>query len=126
MKLNLDSFRTDHFLIKSHNSDSIQVNDLSFSQSVIVCLDQAPQLWTIDSISKLTTIETSALLQDKDPEIVLIGTGKKHVFPSAATLIPLLEANIGYEVMDTAAACRTYNVLAGEGRRVVAGLILPG
>lgn len=125
MKLNQDSFRKDHFLIKSCSPDSIQVNDQNFSQSIVVCLDQAPRSWSLDSIDNITAKEISALLQGGDPELVLIGTGAKHSFPPAVVLIPLLEAKIGYEIMDTAAACRTYNVLAGEGRRVVAGLILP-
>jgi uncharacterized protein len=58
------------------------------------------------------------------PELVLIGTGQKQKFPGASILQPLIHAQIGYEIMDTGAACRTYNVLAGEGRKIVAGLIL--
>jgi uncharacterized protein len=125
MELNLDSFRKDHFLIKSCNADGIQVNEQQFSQSIVVCLDQAPRSWSPDSIDKISANEISALLHVGNPELILIGTGVKHCFPPAVVLIPLLEAKIGYEIMDTAAACRTYNVLAAEGRRVVAGLILP-
>ena len=57
---------------------------------------------------------------------MLLGTGSRLHFPPAAVLMPLIAAQIGYEVMDTGAACRTFNVLAGEGRRVVAALLLIG
>lgn len=126
MELNLDSIRKDHFLIRSYSSEGIQVNEQKYSQSVVVCLDQVPRPWPLESIDMITATEITALLQNGNPEVVLIGTGAKHSFPSAAALIPLIEAKIGYEIMDTAAACRTYNVLVSENRRVVAGLILPG
>ena len=51
-------------------------------------------------------------------------TGTRHNVPTAVALVPVLEAKVGYEIMGSEAACRTYNVLASEGRRVVAGLIL--
>jgi uncharacterized protein len=59
------------------------------------------------------------------PEVVIYGSGPRLVFPSAALTRVLFERRIGLETMDTAAACRTYNVLASEGRSVVAALILP-
>ncbi len=58
------------------------------------------------------------------PEIVLLGCGARFRFPSPAVLAPLYGAGIGVEVMDTRAACRTYNILLSEGRRVVAALIV--
>jgi uncharacterized protein len=57
------------------------------------------------------------------PEIVLIGTGKTLQFPDHAVNAILLEQNIGVEIMDTGAACRAYNFLAGEGRLVIAALL---
>ena len=71
------------------------------------------------------TAEAAALLLAKTPEIIIIGTGPTQVFPEAARLRPLLEARIGVEIMSTPAACRTYNVLMGEGRRVLAAICLP-
>jgi uncharacterized protein len=58
------------------------------------------------------------------PELVLFGSGARLRFPQPAWIRPLIEAGIGVETMDTAAACRTYNILAGEGRRVIAALLL--
>lgn len=59
-----------------------------------------------------------------ETEIVLFGSGARHRFPPAAWLAPLIERRLGLETMDTPAACRTYNILAGEGRHVLAALIL--
>ena len=59
-----------------------------------------------------------------DAELVIFGSGKRIRFPSPAWLAPLLERRIGMETMDTQAACRTYNILAGEGRKVVAALLV--
>lgn len=58
------------------------------------------------------------------PELVVFGSGNRLRFPRPQWLRPLIEAGIGVETMDTAAACRTYNILAGEGRRVVAALLV--
>lgn len=58
-----------------------------------------------------------------DPELILFGTGSEHRFPSQALMVAIMERGIGFEVMTTDAACRTYNVLAGEDRRVVAVLL---
>lgn len=62
-------------------------------------------------------------LRQQQPEIVLLGTGPKLRFPHPALTRPLIEARIGLEVMDTGAACRTYNLLAGEGRKVLVAVL---
>jgi len=61
-----------------------------------------------------------------NPEVAILGTGRRQQFPDKALLLPLLRQGIGVEVMDNSAAGRTYNLLAGEGRKVVAAFILPG
>ena len=65
-----------------------------------------------------------AQLADLGPELVIFGSGQRIRFPQAAWLRPLIERGIGVETMDTQAACRTYNILAGEGRHVVVALLL--
>ena len=64
------------------------------------------------------------LIADLQPEVVVLGTGSRLQFPAPAATQPLIQARIGLEVMDTAAACRTYNILMGEGRRVAAALLM--
>lgn len=68
--------------------------------------------------------EHFARLAELGPELVLFGSGDRLRFPRPAWLEPLIKRRIGVEAMDTAAACRTYNILAGEGRHVVAALLL--
>jgi len=124
MQLDLDTIRANEYLIRAYGPDEIMVKDTAYNHSIVVCIDQAPSPWQLTTPNTITSSDIAALLRIVVPEIVLIGTGTRHNFPPAAALVPLLEAKIGYEIMDTAAACRTYNVLASEGRRVVAGLIL--
>ena len=63
-------------------------------------------------------------IRERSPDVVIVGTGSRHVFPSPELLAPLSRAGIGVEVMSTPAACRTWNILGAEGRKVVA-LLLP-
>ncbi len=70
------------------------------------------------------TAEHFATLAELDAELVIFGSGNRIRFPLAAWLQPLMAKRIGLETMDTGAACRTYNILAGEGRHVVVALIL--
>ena len=67
--------------------------------------------------------ETLAAIKTHNPEIVLLGTGRRLRFPPAALTRSLAAARVGLEVMDTPAACRTYNILTGERRRVLAALL---
>lgn len=67
---------------------------------------------------------TIARLRACDPEVVIVGTGARHVFLPPALTAPLMRTGAGVEIMSTSAACRTYNILRAEGRKVVA-LLLP-
>jgi len=64
------------------------------------------------------------MLVSLEPEVILLGTGRRLVFPEPQVLATVHAATIGIEIMDTAAACRTYNILAGESRHVAAALII--
>ncbi len=88
------------------------------------CLLSAQRLiddWPPQQLDELGD-EHMGAIKELLPELLLIGSGEKIRFPSAQQLAALVKLGIGYEVMDTAAACRTYNVLVGEGRKVVAAL----
>ena len=65
-----------------------------------------------------------AQMVDFKPELVLIGTGSRQRFPKPELLKPLITAKIGFEIMDSQAACRTYNILVGEGRQVLLALLV--
>jgi uncharacterized protein len=80
--------------------------------------------WAPTSIEDLVSEHLEALLA-LQPELILLGTGPRLQFPESGILATIHQRQIGVEVMDTAAACRTYNILMTEGRFVVAGLINP-
>ena len=79
--------------------------------------------WNCQRFEELTA-EHFALLAGLKPELVIFGSGTRLRFPPPAFLRTLMEQRIGLETMDTLAACRTYNILAGEGRHVVAALLI--
>lgn len=79
--------------------------------------------WNCTRFEELTENHFALLVADK-PELVLFGSGTRLRFPSPAFLRTLIEHQIGIETMDTLAACRTYNILAGEGRKVIAALLI--
>lgn len=79
--------------------------------------------WNCASFDELTA-EHFALLATTQPELVIFGSGTRLRFPPPAYLRALMDKRIGLETMDTLAACRTYNILAGEGRQVIAALLI--
>jgi len=111
------------YVITAYDSTNIVINGKSFTQSLIIAGDQMNDSWGVDSISTLTNEHVDTILSF-NPELILIGTGSKLTFPAVEAYAPIISAGIGVDFMDTGAACRTYNILMGEGRGVVAGLIL--
>lgn len=123
MKLHLANPRNGYALT-GYGTGFLTVNVTRYEHALVVTPDTEPEKWPVESVRELTA-EAAALLLAKSPEIIIIGTGPTQIFPEAARLRPLLEARIGVEIMSTPAACRTYNVLMGEGRRVLAAICLP-
>jgi len=120
MKLHL-SRSANTYLITGYGSDHIQVNGQRHETSLVLLPDEVITGWA-EHLSRLNQAYFDTLVL-RAPEIILLGTGKTLRFPSPALYAGLLKANIGVEVMDTAAACRTYNILVAEGRAVVLGLL---
>jgi uncharacterized protein len=100
----------------------LAVNGERHACSLIVSA-RAVSAWRIAGFEALTAGDFEALLQHR-PEILLLGTGATLRFPAPSLTRAVAAAGVGLEVMDTGAACRTYNVLAAEGRRVVAAVLL--
>ena len=100
----------------------VEVNGERYSGSLVVLPDRLAD-WPVADFDALGAGHFEALL-DVSPEIVLLGTGMTQRFPHPRLMRSLIDAMIGVEVMDLAAACRTYNILMDEGRRVAAALIL--
>ncbi|MCG6936665.1 MAG: Mth938-like domain-containing protein [Gammaproteobacteria bacterium] len=110
------------YVITSYDSNSICINGKTFSSSLIVTAAQLETDWEIAAIESLQANHIDQLLSF-NPELIIIGTGNSLVFPAVEVYSAIIKHGIGIEFMDTGAACRTYNILMGEGRDVVAGLI---
>lgn len=102
----------------------VRVGEQWFSCSLVVSAAQLVPDWPAASAATLDLEGLAPALQ-LAPEILVLGTGDRIRFPDGALFAALAARGIGLEVMDTAAACRTYNVLVNEDRPVVAALILP-
>jgi len=101
----------------------IRVNADEYRESLILTPDAVHPGAVPGGFDALAPADFAALL-DYQPEIVLLGTGAKQRFPHPRLAAALTDARVGVEVMDTPAACRTFNILTGEGRRVVAMLLV--
>jgi uncharacterized protein len=102
----------------------ITLIDRELTSSFLLAPDRAIENWPVTAPETLDASHVEALLA-LNPELVVLGTGARQAFPAAEFMAGFLRRNIGIEVMDNAAAARTYNLLADEGRRVVAAFILP-
>ena len=109
--------------ITRYDVDNLRVNADLHTTSVLVPWVGQARDWNASSIEQLTQAHFDALL-DFDPEVVIFGSGPKLRFVSPALYRGLIARRIGIETMDSGAACRTYTVLANEGRRVVAAILL--
>jgi len=101
----------------------VVVNGERIEKSVVVLPDRILADWPAESFAGLKA-EHLAALTALDREIILLGTGTKLRFPPPEIVAPLVRAGIGVEVMDLQAACRTYNILISEGRKVAAALLI--
>ncbi len=101
----------------------VRIGTQEYRTSLVLTPDTVVTEWAPSGFDRLTEADFTRLLGHA-PEIVLIGTGAAIRFPHPRLTRALTDAQIGFEVMDTAAACRTYNILAAEGRKVVAALII--
>jgi uncharacterized protein len=102
----------------------ITLIDRELTSSFLLAPDRAIENWPVTAPETLDAGHVEALLA-LNPELVVLGTGARQAFPAAAFMAGFLRRNIGIEVMDNAAAARTYNLLADDGRRVIAAFILP-
>ena len=111
------------YTLRAADGRSAKVNDRVLEASFLLAPNQLVEVWEMKQPGTLVPEDLSPLLA-LNPELILLGTGERQVFPSAAVMATCLTRGVGIEVMNNAAAARTFNVLAAEGRRVVAGFIL--
>ena len=108
--------------VTSYEDNAVEINLLPFSKSLIVLPEIAPAAWPVTSFDALT-IEHFEQINAISPDVVILGTGKRQRFVHPRLTAPLTTRRIGVECMDNQAACRTYNILMTEGRKVALALI---
>lgn len=122
MQLNLEQPDFDYFL-RGADGNSALVNARELRASFVIAPDALVEDWPVRDVATMDPADLEPLLA-LSPEVVLLGTGSGQAFPPPEVTVACLSRGIGLENMANAAAARTYQVLAGEGRRVVAGFVL--
>lgn len=123
MQLHLE--RSDaEYLLRGAGGRYALVNERRLAASFVIAPDRLIEDWPVRDVAAMAPSDLDALLA-LDPELIVLGSGAAQAFPPAAVAAACLSRGIGLETMTNDAAARTYNVLAGEGRRVVAGFVIP-
>ena len=124
MKLHAD--KPDQVSVTAYGDGWIAINGERHSTSLVLGVNGKVRVWEVNRFDGLKEEHFAGLLQDGEPapELVILGSGSRLRFVPPGLLRPLIDRRIGVETMDTGAACRTFNILAGEGRRVVAALLI--
>ena len=120
MKLHLEQAAGLH-LFSGYGAGFVAVNHVRYEKCVVVS-PQAVTDWQVSGFDALTAADFS-FIERLRPEIVILGTGAAQRFPPPALARALAATGVGVEIMDSHAACRTYNILATDGRRVVAAIL---
>ena len=121
MEFNLE-VPQNQFFIRSVSEKGICVNHDFFNRPIIISGQRIVPDWNVASVEDINEESLQAVF-DLEPEVILIGTGNTQIFLAPAIQVHFFRHNVGFEVMTTDAACRTFNVLAAEGRHVVAALL---
>jgi Uncharacterized conserved protein len=124
MKIELDTPDAHLYRIDSYGRGVICINGQHITASLIVSPHHLVNDWPPKSIHDIAAQHLELILELK-PEIIILGTGQHLHFPASGLVSRIYELGIGFEAMDTGAACRCYNLLLSEGRNIAAGLIMP-
>ncbi len=111
------------YLILGYGPGRILIGGRVYTRGLIVSPERIDTDWGPKNAADLAAEHFEALLA-LDPQIIIVGTGKHQVFPDPNTYLTVLRRGLGVDIMDTGAACRTYNILVSEGRKVAAGLTM--
>lgn len=122
MKLTDESSRALN-TVRSYAPGEVRVGEASYTRSCVLAAQNILTDWPPQTLEELAPEHLDAVLA-LDPELVILGTGPQQRFPPPALMSKVLARGVGLEVMDTGAACRTFNILIAEDRRAVAALLL--
>lgn len=109
--------------VTGYDEDWIEINAVRFEHSLIVLPEVAPVRWDVQAFERLQAADFS-VIDALAPDLLILGTGQRQRFASPALFASLTARRIGVECMDNQAACRTYNILMTEGRKVALALII--
>ncbi len=123
--MKLHTIPTQHYqTVTGYEPGWVEINTIRFSHSLIVLPEQQPIPWGVEGFDSLQASHFAAISAAK-PDVLILGTGERQHFPSPSLLSALIDKNIGVECMSNPAACRTYNILMTEGRKVALAMIFP-
>ena len=123
MKLHTDSPNPALNTVTGYSPTGIEINAMAYSHSVMLLPEGEVKLWKVANIQDIDTLHIDKMAQFL-PELIVLGTGLKQHFLHPSLQVKLTSKRIGLEVMATAAACRTYNILMAEGRKVLGAFIV--
>jgi len=122
MKIHLETGLGQNF-IRAYAAGQVTINQEVYTGSLVVTPQRIIAGWPPTSPAELLAAHFEVIVSLR-PELVILGTGARLQFPAPSIIRPLVEAGIGIEIMDTGAACRTYNILMSDGRSVAAALMM--
>ncbi len=108
--------------VEGYGSEGIRIGGRTFRVGLILTPERLIEGWGPENPSGLTPAHVAQILE-LGPHVIVIGTGSRQVFPDPSVYDAIAGSGVGLEIMDSGAACRTYNILMAEGRRVAAGLM---
>ena len=123
MKLHADSRNAALNTVTGYSQAGIEINAIEYTHSVLLLPEGPVTAWNVANVQAIDSIHIDTMAQFL-PELIVLGTGLKQHFLHPALQARLVSQRIGIEVMNTAAACRTYNILMAEGRKVLGALIV--
>jgi uncharacterized protein len=125
-RMKLHSSSTEKYqTVTGYDQQGVEINAQRFDYSVLVMPEVAPRPWDVTRFDDLTAGHFETIAADR-PDVVILGTGERQRFVHPRLVASLSAQRIGVECMDSHAACRTYNILMGEGRKVTLALIVEG
>ncbi len=110
--------------VTGYEDDWIEINAARFSHSLVVLPEVSPARWPVHAFDALKASDFEPV-EALRPDLLILGTGRRQRFVAPNLIAGLLSQRIGVECMDNQAACRTYNILMAEGRKVALAVILP-
>lgn len=112
-------------IVRHYHPGELRVRNTTYEESLVITPREGATHWQPQSFDALEAEHLAHLLElDPRPELILLGTGETQRFPPREMMAPLIDANIGMEVMTSSAACRTWNIVLSEGRQAVAAIII--